>query len=177
MKNGEVYEVQAILNDTIKAAKSGKLIYAVNKNMNFTEQEIQALEQIKQPSEAYQVFDRLRVKLCVDMAVKTDSGAPKTVTTEHGLEFDIENREAFKTALDALREAHKDAVEEYQNAVLQFNKLLDEESDIKIYKIKYSVFDREQSELKPENRLNGEQVRRIWFMLDDDISPVEPDVK
>ena len=170
MKNGEVYEALKILNDTIKVAKSGKLIYAVNRNMIYTEQEIQALEKIKQPSAAYQVFDRLRVKLCIDMAVKDENGRPKTVTAENGLEFDIENREAFNAALDALREEHKEAIEEYRNTLLQYNKLMDEDSDIKTYKIKYSVFEREQAELKPENRLNGEQVRRIWFMLEDDIS-------
>jgi hypothetical protein len=170
MKNGELYRVKAILDETIKSAKSGKLIYGVNKNLERSEREIKHLDAIRQPPKELEAFEQKRIKLCVDAAVKDEKGQPKTKSGPGGMEYDILDRVAFDKALDALREEYKKPIDDYKLAIDQFTKTVEQENDsFKLYKIKYSVFEKEQAELPPEARLNAEQVRAIWFMLDDDI--------
>ena len=173
MKNGEVYGIDADLNEGIKVSKSAKLIYGVTKNLERTEREIKRLEAIRKPSEGYTAFTHRRIALCEASSNKDEQGRPKTIPGPNGLEYDIADRAVFDKALDLLRNEFAAAIDEHNAVIARFNKYMDEDSELKIYKIKYSILEKEQAELDVKDRLDGVQTRRLWFMIEDDLEQPE----
>lgn len=169
MKNGEIYGMDAILSDVIKSAKSAKLTYGVIKNLERTERDIRRFDMIRKPSDKFNEFTARRVALCEASSHKDEHGTPKTVPGPNGLEYDIIDRPAFDKQLETLRNEYVSAIDDYNAAVARFNKYMDEDAEMQVYKIKYSIFEQEQSELEVKDRLNGVQTRQIWFMIEDDI--------
>ena len=181
MKNAELYEVKAKVNSILTACKSQKLIYAVNKNCARLESETREMDRIKAPSEKFTEFEQKRVKLCMDNSNKDARGQPKTVNGPMGPEFDIADKAAFDVLLTALKTEYAAEIKEYETKQELYARAMEEENDdLKIYRLKYSVFEKEQSELAIADRLSAAQVKALWFMLDDDMTeemPAAPNLK
>lgn len=169
MKNGEIYGIDMILGEILKVSKSAKLIYGVTKNLERTAREIKRLDAIRKPADKFNEFTRKRITLCEASCHKDEKGQPKTIPGPNGLEYDIIDRPAFDKDLETLRKDYTAVLDEHNAAIARFNKHMDEESEIKVYKIKYSAFEKEQAELEVKDRLNGVQTKDIWFMIDDDV--------
>jgi hypothetical protein len=172
MLNGELEAKKTELENVLASALSGKLIYAINKNIERLERELKILDTVRKPSAKFNEFEQKRVALCTSACNKDERGQPKTVVTPNGLEYDIIDRPAFDANLETLKEEYKDVIEAHREALVRYGKLMEAENDdLKIYKIKYSVLEREQSELELKSRISGSQTRQIWFMIEDDIEP------
>ena len=177
MKNGEIYGVNRVLSEVLKSARSAKLIYGMTKNLERTEREIRIFDVIRRPSGQFNEFTSKRVALCEASSRRDEKGVIKTVPGPNGTEYDIIDRPAFDKALELLRQEYAGAIDEYNAAIGRFNKHMDDESELKIYKVKYSVFEKEQAELEVKDRLDGVQTRQIWFMIEDDMEQAEMPVE
>lgn len=168
MKNGEMYGMLQILNSLSGKARSFKLIGAINRNIARLTDAIKKLEEARKPSSRMQEYNTKRIDLCIRHAIKDENGNPKIRTTAGRSEYEIADMAAFKAELDPLYKEYESDIKADELLIQQFNKSLDEEADIEIYKIKYSVLEAEQKELPLDMRLTGSEIGLLWFMIDDD---------
>lgn len=112
--------------------KGEKFAYALLKNKNKIKKKLEEIYSRYQVSEDFKIYDEQRIKLAEKHAKKDDKGEPIV----NGEKYDIENKEEFEKELNELKEKHKDAIEEREKQIEDYEKELDEESDIEIHKIR-----------------------------------------
>ena len=123
--------------------RGAKFAYAVQKNINLLEPEIEALKKALEFSDDYKKYDEARIKLAESYAKKDEKGKPKVVKTnnERGEvvreEYDLEEetKDEFEKKFGELKEEHKTAVEAREVQVQEQNDLLKTESTIVFHKI------------------------------------------
>ena len=120
------------LSEIGKGKTKVKFSYAVARNKSIIEPEIKALTEAQKLVPEYQEYDTERLKMCREMAKKDENGAPKML----GVEFDIEDREAFDKKVEKLQKKHKKVIDEQKLRIDQFNELIKEEIEIDFYTIK-----------------------------------------
>lgn len=124
--------------DAIKDVKSIKFSYAMLKNKKAIAEELDAFTKTITPSEEYKKFDVERIKLGKEHAKKDEQGNPITRQSPTGEQYVIENMEAFKKAVDDLKEKHKEAVDLREAQLNEFNKLMEEDTKLQFHKVKLS---------------------------------------
>lgn len=111
-----------------------KFAYAVIRNLNILQPEIEALQKSAEPSKDFNIFEMARVELAKKHAKKDKNGEAVVEANQ----FVIENKEKFDKEFVLLRKKHKEAVANRDKQIAEYNKLLEEEVKIELFKIKMS---------------------------------------
>ena len=130
MKNREILELNQALSSL--NLKGFKFSYGVAKNIALLKTEIESLQKTMVASEPFKEYEQARIALAEKYSKKDESGNPIV----KGNEYEIADREVFDKELIKLQTTHKVAIEERQKQIDDFNKLLEEEAKVELYKIK-----------------------------------------
>lgn len=172
MKRSELPALHASLSQAARTT-TGKLGYAIAKNVNILASELKLLEEMRKPAEDYEAYEKERVELCKKMCVKDDKGQPRLkMNSQTGQqEYDIENKTAWEAEFKLVQEKHAAAIKTYEAKMEGFTKVMESEADIELYRIKQPVFEAEQAELPAADKLKADMLVRIWPIIDEDDAP------
>lgn len=144
MKNIKLPE---FLEDLKKINLTGKVAYAIAKNRKLVENELEILQETLKESESFKKYQEERIELAKSHAKKDEKGNPVTETILQGgnpvNSFVIEDQKAWEQEFEALKEKHKEALNQRTEQENAFNLLMEEDSKLEFHKI-------EESEI-PEN--------------------------
>ncbi len=113
-----------------------KFSYAVAKNIVLIKREVDVLSEAIKPDKEFMEYEKERLELCRVRARKAGDGEPLL----KGNAFDIEDMEAFNKEFGVLREKYKEAIEHREEQVSGYNKMLEEEVEVKFHKIREEDF-------------------------------------
>ena len=131
MKKSEAIGLFNTIN-TMGSIASTKFSYAIIKNVEKLKDEFEAVKKIQQiKSPEHEEFETKRIQLCHEFAEKDEKGNPVLV----GSNYKIKDQDAFDKMYSKLESNYSGVMEEINNKVKQINDILDEESDIELYKI------------------------------------------
>lgn len=116
----------------VKPLKGVKFSYGVVKNINIIKPEIEALQKSMEMSEEFQKYEEERIALARKHATKDEKGMPMTKANS----FVIADMEAWKKDFDELNEVNKEIVSAREEQIKEYNKLLEEDITVELYKIK-----------------------------------------
>ena len=127
-----------------KAKLPVKFAYALSKNLALFKIEIDALQEIQKPSPEFEKYDNERITLCREYCEKEENGNPKTtvnpVTGQGEFVIPADKKEEFTKKLTDLAETHKAAREEQLEKTNEILKMVDEEKEFTVHKVKLSSF-------------------------------------
>lgn len=116
--------------NTLGGLQGVKFTYFVAKNKALLESEIKDMKEVIKTSEEYNVYEKARIALAEEHAVKEDG---KPVVKDN--RYVMEDKEAFNKACEALKLEHKDAIDQRKKQVEDFNKFLEEEIELNLHNI------------------------------------------
>lgn len=132
MKKSEIISLYNGLNSV------GNLVgvifgYACRKNIDIIKPEIEALQVAVTPSKEFLELDQKRVDIVKKYANKDEKGNALIVNNQ----FDVKgNEETVEKEVGVLRDENKDIFEARDKQVNEYNKLLDEDAKVELYKVK-----------------------------------------
>lgn len=147
---------------TGKSENIVKFQYAVQKNLQKLKEEIESLKKANQYLPEYLEYDKKRIELCEKHANKDDRGKAKKIKVGRTEMYDLldENgnqKAEFTQDYDALQESHAPALKAREEQLVLYNKLLEEEVEMDIYKVPLSYF--------PEDVVGSEENKKNLFKL------------
>ena len=119
------------LNNVAKL-KGVKLAYAVIRNLNILQPEIEAIQKSLEPQDDFNVYDKERMELAKKFSKKDEKGEPKTENNQ----FILEDVKGFEKEIEQLAKKHKPALDAREKQVKEYNELLKEETKVELYKVK-----------------------------------------
>lgn len=138
MKNNRL---SSFLEELKKINLTGKAGYAVAKNRKLIEAELEALQETVKATKSFEKYENERVELAKKHAKKDEKGEP-VVSKPHPLtgqtSFVIEKQEQFDKEYEKLKETHKEALEEREKQINDYNAFLQEDIKIELHKIEES---------------------------------------
>ena len=153
MLKRDLFRVEAGLN-SVGNLKGVKFLYAVAKNKVKISRECKALRESIQPSEEYVKYDNERLEICRNLAEKDKDGNPVMI----GNSFKDSNQKKFDKELTKIRKNYNGAIEERKKELEDFEKFLDDKTDIELHLVK--------TENVPEG-INAEQMSNLIEIIDD----------
>ena len=131
MKNREIFKFRENL-DTVDYIKNKTFAFAVFKNKQILDLEIEAINSIKKlPGDDFSKFEEERTKLCTLHAEKDDNGNPILEYGKNGQQsFKIENLELFSKEYEPLTKKYETVLSEIEVNNAEFEEFLNKESDI-----------------------------------------------
>lgn len=132
MKNNELHRFsQGLL--AVGQLAGTKFAYAVSRNTKFVASHLKAISKTVEPSKDFIKFDKARIELCKQMAVKDDDGNP---TIEEGTgSYILEDKDKFEIELNKLRKKFEIALKTRDKQEKVFKEYIEEESGIELYMI------------------------------------------
>lgn len=150
MKKKDLFELYRGLQ-AVGKLPGAKFAYAVAKNLAAVLAECQIIEKLNEPSDAYKEYSDKRYKLALAYS--------DTEPDERGVvQVPNDRLEAFNADLAPLNDEYSEAITNRLVQESDFNTLLEEESDIVLFKIK--------ADLLPEG-ITPEQVTAIMPIIED----------
>lgn len=114
-----------------------KFSYAISKNLNLLKPEIEAIEKTLELPEKFKEFDQARVALAERYAEKDEKGEAKKEKSENGSEqFVMEDTKKFDKEFEVLKKEYKEVIELREKQIEEYTKLLTEESEVILHKVK-----------------------------------------
>lgn len=163
MKNYELFEVAQRLGTvlpTLEKLKGPKFHYALLKNIDLLQKEIELIQSKSKPSENFLAYEKERIALCEKFCNKDEKG--ENIKREIGngqYEYDIDTTsETWKTAIDELKSNNKELIAERDQQIEMFNQLLDVETSLNVFLIKIEDLPTE---------INGEQMQALKHFIQD----------
>jgi outer membrane protein OmpA-like peptidoglycan-associated protein len=135
MKNWELLNLYQVLS-SVSDLKGVKFSYFVVKNLGLIEREIKNLEVVIKASKDYYEFEEKRIELAKKHAKKDKKGEPKTKEVNGKKVFDMKSQVAFDKEFKKLQKEYKETLEERQEQIKEYNELIEQDTDIKLHKIK-----------------------------------------
>jgi hypothetical protein len=129
MKKSDIIEINKALNNC-KNLSGVKFAYFLAKNLNIIKDEIESIKSAIEFSKEYKEFDNERMVLATKHA-KKENGQP--VIKDNS--FVLEDEAGFKKDFGKLSEEYTETIEAREKQTEEFNTLLKEESEIKLFKI------------------------------------------
>lgn len=123
-----------------KSENMVKFRYAIAKNITMIEAESKILQKCVELKPNYKEYDKMRIALCEVHATKDENG--KAILTNNQYDLVDETgqlKKEFIQGHDLLKEAHKEALEERDLQIADYEKLLDEECELKFYKFSIEI--------------------------------------
>lgn len=114
--------------------KGVKFSYAVAKNINIIEREVDVLRTTTKESDDFKKYEAERIELCIKHAKKDPNGEPMIA----GKQYLMEDFVAFNVEFEALKETNKVLLGIRKAQFDDYNKLLEVENSIELFKINIS---------------------------------------
>ena len=152
MKNRDLYTIYQGLQ-SVSNIWWARFSYWVSKNKKLIYDELKSIEESLITNDEYKEFDKKRIELCEKHSKKDEKWEAIKISNN----YDIENMEDFMKETGDLREEYKTTIDEQQKNTDDYNKLLDEEIKIELFKIK--------SEILPEE-ITANQLDPIISIID-----------
>lgn len=112
--------------------KGAKFAYAVAKNIQILKPEVEAITEAQKPSAEFEEYDKQRMQLASKFSKKDKNNEPIIINNR----FELDDREGFETAWEALRVTFKDVLAERDKQMKEYQEFLQEEVEVILYKIK-----------------------------------------
>lgn len=132
MKNIDLFRIRQGL-EKLSDRKGVRFAYIVVKNKKILDDELEILRKSIEPSENFSEFEQKRVELCETHAKKDENGQ----SILDGGNYVIETKEVFDKEMTKLREEFKDTLDERIKQQEDYEKLLQQETDVELKKIKF----------------------------------------
>lgn len=111
--------------------------YAVNKNLAILKPEIEALQKALTPSEKFLEYDVKRVDIVKKYAKKDEKGEFVLLEVGGKKSYDVAGQEdTVENEVKPLKEEYKAAIEDNEKQMIEYNTLLEQESNVELYKVK-----------------------------------------
>lgn len=138
MNNREVLQAHGVLKQAEalkgKSENMVKFRYAIAKNITMIEAEAKALQKSTEPKPAYMAYDKERIDLCIKLANKDEAGKPIIKHNQYDLSDESGGlKPEFTKAHDELKAKCAEAITEREAQLAEYEKLLDEPSELKLY--------------------------------------------
>lgn len=117
----------------------GKFFYAVNKNLDKIESELSIIEKIVAVKPGFAEFEKDRMAKLNEAAKKDEKGNPVIITENNLQRIDVEDMEKWEATMKELQEKHKKAIEERESQKGDYEKFLEEESEIELHNVTLSA--------------------------------------
>jgi hypothetical protein len=146
MKNSEVITLWNVLNRYQEQPQlPPKFAYAISRNKDKVASIIDALTKAQQILPQYMEYDTKRREVCEKYALREEDGSFKLqdLNGQKGYLLDHDKTEEYTKEFEALNEEYKDALEEQQVKLLEYDSLLKEEVpnlESELYKVSLDVF-------------------------------------
>jgi len=118
---------------TLGDLKGVKFAYAIARNINICKPEVEALQEALKGSDEFLEFEAKRVELAKEYSKKDENGKP---LSERGA-FVMADEDKFNKKLEELKNSkeYKDVTKIREEQVESWEKLLEEESSLKLYSV------------------------------------------
>jgi len=149
MKKGDLIDLLMAIN-SVADVKGVKFAYGLARNKKIIQAELKVInESVEKLSPELQKvnseFELRRIALAGKFAVKNNKGLPIKQIIGGREKFQIADSEGFQKELDKLKENYKELFEELNRLEEVNNPLMEEDVDIKLFKIKQVDFHDELS--------------------------------
>lgn len=133
-----------------------KFVYATIKNKRLIEQELKDCKDMLKDKKEYTEFNNKRGELCEKYCTKDKNNKPIIV---NGKYTGLEVNSLFTKELKTLQKKYKEAIDTKQNQIIDYNKAMVGEAEIKLHMVKKSE--------APMNTITGKQYDGVFIMIDD----------
>ena len=130
MKNKDILKLLQGLNQ-ISNYPGTKFAYCVAKNMNIIKPELESLNKAVEQTKEFKEYENKRIELAIKYAKKDSKGDPTIANNEYVLE----DKKGFDKQIKELQKGYDKAIKEREKQFEEYNKLLEEDVDIKLYQI------------------------------------------
>lgn len=142
-----IFNVLKLLETKEDLVLNPKTAYALTKNLGIVEKEVQVIEETRkklQPSEEYVQYQKKRIGILKEFANKDENGTPvKKIDADTGQEiFDIpiEIREEINEKIKNLQEEYNDAILQFEKNEAKFLEMMEEKIDLNVHFISLDDF-------------------------------------
>jgi flagellar biosynthesis GTPase FlhF len=132
-KRFRILEMWHLFNRELKTIKDFQFARFLNKNKILLKDEIEFLQEMQKYLEKYEEFNKKRIKICEKYSEKNEDGTSKIENNEYVLKN--KNRLKCESELALLQEGYSDAIKEQEERTKEFEKMLNEEIEIKLMTI------------------------------------------
>lgn len=130
IKRGDLYRVLQGIN--LAGGLTGiKFSYAMSKNKNLIMAELKSAEESLQQSPGMLAFEKDRMELVNEYGTRDEKG---NLVIENN-QYAIEKMDEFNEKVEALKKVHKDAIDENQKKIDEYNEFMKEEIDMPFHMI------------------------------------------
>ena len=143
MKNYDLFVLadQITVNlERLKNLKGAKFNFCLLKNIDLLEKECKILQETVKPSEDFLAYDKARVTLCEEYCAKDENGGllkKENPQNPGQFEYDIDTKsQEWTNAIDKLKQDNLSILTSRDEQIVQYNELLDAQSDIEFAKVK-----------------------------------------
>jgi ADP-heptose:LPS heptosyltransferase len=133
-KKGDLLVLWHVLEGMKHKKQNVKFSYFVAKNKIAIKQEVDALNEVSEASDAFKLYDTKRADLAAELADKLPDGV--TPMTNNGQYVIKEKKEEFDKKLAELKEEFGASVKEREDQIKAFKDILEEEVEFKGHGIK-----------------------------------------
>jgi len=119
----------------IKGLPGARFNYAVSKNKDNFKSEVEALSEAYKESPEFNAYNVERYNLCIELCRKDEEGNPVKVRQGNQEIFAFDEDSDIKNKLEALSDKHPGVVAAREKQLKDYDKLLQEDSDVEVYKI------------------------------------------
>lgn len=134
MKNEKIVELYNALK-SVGHLKGVKFGYTVARNLRIITPVIDDLQKSLEPTEKYNKYDEARAKLAEKHADKDENGKAIIKNNTYTV---TENKKIFEKEINALQVEHAEAFKEREQQIEDYKKLLQEETKLDLFKVKFS---------------------------------------
>lgn len=135
MKKRDLFSAEVVLK-SMGNIKGAKFAYFIAKNLKLIREEIETLKKLDAISDGFKMFEVKRIALCEKYSEKDDNKGP--IIENQSYKISDKNRKKFNKELESLKEKYKESLDEKKKKDEELQEILDEESELKFYKIKVS---------------------------------------
>lgn len=123
-----------------------KVAYGLHKNKSIITKEFEAIVEAekKTVTPKYQEYENARLALCNEYCKKDEKGQPITIIQNETQAFSIQEDKIgeFEEKANELKNKYLETIQETDKLREEFNKFLDENVDIEVYKIPLTEFEK-----------------------------------
>lgn len=139
MKNIDLFVLGESLKEnleSLKQLKGAKFTFMITKNIDILENEMKRISSHVNPTEKYKEFENKRIELCVNFCKKDENNNLIYKTIDNSQEYDIDITDSkWIDSINKLKDEYNDSIKIRDKQINDYNKLLDENTDIIFNKI------------------------------------------
>jgi len=155
-KKMHIYSLKPVLEQLKKVGAKPKFHYGVIKNLKLIQPELEALEELRESLQiaGWDGYVQKEKDLLTEYAEKDEEGNP-ILTGPNSVRLNEETKEEFYKKKEELDEENKELIEKYTKNQKEFDSILSEDVEVKLYKIDIDNV--------PEDLPNGGDVTELFM--------------